>query len=115
MKEEDESTDIGALWNEALDQYRKETRHNREVADQVTRHMKMDVSLVLQEQNRQLERFIDWRHGGGFVDKLRSAVSKNSDIITSLATQLGNAAAGVGTIPNSIWGSYNSISLLNLL
>jgi hypothetical protein len=95
MKEEQESSDIGALWKEALDQYKKEARHKPKVEEQMMQQMKLDVSLILQEQNRQLETFTKWRHSGGFGDKLRSAVSKNSDMIVSLAAQVGNAASTV--------------------
>jgi uncharacterized coiled-coil DUF342 family protein len=91
----DESSDIGALWEEALEKHRKESKLNPNVEREMMQQMNWDVSSILQEQSRQLEVFSKARHSGTMLDKLRSAVSRNSKIIVGIATQVGNAAASV--------------------
>jgi hypothetical protein len=97
MKEEDESSDIGALWKEALEKHKKESKIKPDVERKMMQQMSWDVSSILQEQNRQLEVFSKARHSGTMFDKLRSAVGRNSEIIVGVATQVGNAGS-------SVWG-----------
>lgn len=103
MKEEEESSDIGALWKEALDQYKKEAKLKPDLERQMMHQMSWNVPSIIQEQNRQLDAFLKWRHSGNVIDKLRTAVSRNSAIIQSVATQVGNAATTVGNLYDYMW------------
>jgi hypothetical protein len=102
MKDEEESSDIGALWKEALEQHRKESKLKPDVERQMMQQMSWDVSSIIQEQNRQLELFSKARHPGTMLDKLRSAVGRNSAIIVGVANQVGNAASSVCDLSRSL-------------
>jgi hypothetical protein len=98
MKEEEESSDIGALWKEALEQHRKESKLEPALEREMMQQMSWDVTSIIQEQNRQLEVFSKARHSGTMLDKLRSVIGRNSAIIVGVATQVRNAASSVWDI-----------------
>lgn len=99
MKEEEESSDIGALWKDALEQHRKESKLEPALEREMMQQMSWDVTRIMQEQNQQLEVFSKARHSGTMLDKLRSAVGRNSEIIVGVATQVGAAASVVRDLP----------------
>jgi hypothetical protein len=88
--DQDES-DIGRVWEDALDKYCKDTGTNIKHLPQ----MKWNVSAIIGEQERQVETFNKYRHNKGVVDKFRTAISRNSDVIQSVANNVANAASSV--------------------
>ena len=54
---------------------------------------RMNMGLILAEQDRQVLLFSQFRHNKGKVDKLRSLVSSNAKIIQSVAGHVANAAS----------------------
>lgn len=80
-------SDVGAIWEEALRKYR-ETAKIDLVADS-----KWNILSIMEEQARQVQLFSQYRHDKGKVDKLRSFLSRNSNIVQSLAEQVANAAS----------------------
>jgi len=107
MKEEEELSDIGALWKDALEQHRKESKLEPALEREMVQQMSWNVASIIQEQNRQLDVFTKARHSGTMLDKLRSAVGRNSEIIVGVATQVGNAASSVWDLPGLLPCSYN--------
>ncbi|PVH82345.1 hypothetical protein DL98DRAFT_570587 [Cadophora sp. DSE1049] len=84
-----EDSDIGAVWEEALDKYCKDTGTNIKYLPQ----MKWDIAAIKADQERQVDSFNKYRHNKGLTDKFRSAISRNSDVIQSIAENVANAAA----------------------
>jgi hypothetical protein len=91
MRDDEESSDIGALWEQALNRYYADTGTDIKSLPQKT----WSVAAIMNDQERQVKEFTDWRHNKGAVDKLRSAISRNSDIIQSVAQHLTDAASAV--------------------
>jgi hypothetical protein len=99
---DEEASDIGALWEQALNQYFLDTKDvledyyvdtgkNTKSLPQRT----WKVSSIINDQEQQLEDFRTYRHNQGVVDKLRSVVRRNSDIIQSVAQLVSEAASAV--------------------
>ena len=86
-----EDSDIGAVWEEALDKYCKDTGTNIKYLPQ----MKWTIAAIKADQERQIDSFNKYRHNKGLTDKFRSAISRNSDVIQSVAENVANAAATV--------------------
>ncbi|KAF8860934.1 hypothetical protein BDZ45DRAFT_293513 [Acephala macrosclerotiorum] len=84
-----DATDIGRAWEDALDKYCKDTGTNIKYLPQ----MKWSVSAIVNEQQRQVETFNSYRHNKGLTDRLRSMISKNSDVIQSVANNIANSAS----------------------
>jgi hypothetical protein len=59
--------------------------------------MKWNVTAIMGEQQRQVELFNKYRHNKGMTDKLRSVISKNSNVIQAVANNVANAASSVGS------------------
>jgi hypothetical protein len=102
MKEKEDTSDIGALWKEALAKHIKEADLDPALERQMKQQMSWDISSILQEQNRQLDIFSKARHSGTALDKLRSAIGRNSTIIVGVTTQVGNAASSVWDKPLTV-------------
>lgn len=84
-----EETDLGTLWQEALIKYYEESGTD-------LRNLpasRLNITHIKAEQEQQLRLFSDYRHDKGKVDKLRSLVAQNSDIIISVATHIATAAS----------------------
>jgi hypothetical protein len=86
-----DTSDVGRLWEDALDKYYKDTKTNIKHLPQ----MKWSVGDIMEEQQRQVESFNKYRHNKGLTDKFRSVVNKNSAVIQSVANNVANAASSV--------------------
>lgn len=86
-----EPSDIGDVWEQALDKYYRDTGINVKSLPQTT----WNISTMKNDQERQVTEFSKWRHNKGVVDKFRSAISRNSDIIQAVAKNVANAASTV--------------------
>ena len=86
-----EDSDIGAVWEEALDKNCKDTETNIKYLPQ----MKWDIAAIKADQERQVDSFNKYRHNKGLTDKFWSAISRNSDVIQWIAENVANAAATV--------------------
>lgn len=53
----------------------------------------MKMSFIMAERDQQVLLFEQFRHKGNKVDKLRSFVVKNTDIIQNITTHVTNAAS----------------------
>lgn len=85
----DEKTDLADLWNQALEDYYRESGENLSGTDS----SRWNMGHILAEQEQQLQLFNQFRHDKGRVDKLRTLVSKNSAIIQSVTTHVAAAAS----------------------
>ncbi|KAK0661719.1 hypothetical protein DIS24_g2303 [Lasiodiplodia hormozganensis] len=79
--------DVADLWERAIREYVKDTERD------ITRVRHMSTKEILEEQKHALDRFKNFRHDGQTTDKLRSLVSKNSELIMSAAKQISSAAS----------------------
>jgi hypothetical protein len=89
-----DTSDIGRAWEDALDKYCKDTGTNIRSFPQ----MKWSVEAIMGEQQRQVESFNKYRHNKGLTDKFRSVISKNSAVIQSVANNVANAASSVSLL-----------------
>ncbi|KAI1856640.1 uncharacterized protein JN550_013747, partial [Neoarthrinium moseri] len=85
-----DATDLGTMWEEALIKYNEECKINLRNLDFIRQN---SMDNIMAEQERQLARFGEARHDGGKLDKFRSAISKNSQVIMSVAATVANAAS----------------------
>jgi|SRR3569833_464177 len=86
----DEETDLGMLWQQALNEYCAES----DGADLIgTDPSRWNMGRILAEQEEQLQFFSQFRHDKGRVDKLRTLVSQNSAIIQNVSTCVAAAAS----------------------
>jgi len=95
-----ELTDLANLWNGALQKYQEESETELPV---------MNMSMILAEQDRQLLLFGQFRHNKGKLDKLRSVVSRNSELIQSLASNVANAASTAFPPSSAILTAFNLV------
>lgn len=85
----DKRTDIARIWEEALDNYNGVAK----VDIRALLSNKKSVSSIVMEQQRQLDSFRAYRHDEGKLDKLRSFISSNADIIQDAASMVAGAAS----------------------
>lgn len=85
----DNRTDIARIWEEALDNYNGVAK----VDIRALLSNKKSVSSIVMEQQRQLDSFRAYRHDEGKLDKLRSFISSNADIIQDAASVVASAAS----------------------
>lgn len=92
---EEEGTDTGALWQQALEDYARDSGTEKERGPDLRQldPGKWTVSAIRTEQKYQLDVFSQYRHDKSKVDKLRALVSHNSDIIVGVAGHVANAAS----------------------
>ncbi|EON98245.1 hypothetical protein UCRPA7_6226 [Phaeoacremonium minimum UCRPA7] len=92
---EEDGTDIGGLWNQALEDYARDSGSEKERGPdlRLLDPGKWTVSAIRTEQKYQLDVFSQYRHDKTKVDKLRALVSHNSDIIVGVAGHVANAAS----------------------
>lgn len=86
-----DASDIGRAWEDALDKYCKDTGTNIKYLPQ----MKWNVDAIMGEQQRQVETFNKYRHNKGMTDKFRTLISKNSNVIQAVANNVANSASAV--------------------
>jgi hypothetical protein len=91
MEQGEDETDLGALWEEAVMKYQRDTPRSllRFLPSQ------WNAEAILAEQEQELRRFTKWRHDEGLLDTLRSKVARNSKIIQAFAKTVSDAAAVV--------------------
>lgn len=85
----DDRTDIARIWEEALDNYNGVAKVDMRALLSNTK----SVSSIVMEQQRQLDSFRAYRHDDGKLDKLRSFISSNADIIQDAASMVASAAS----------------------
>ncbi|SPO01191.1 uncharacterized protein DNG_03938 [Cephalotrichum gorgonifer] len=108
-----EETDLGTMWQEALIQYYEECGTDLRALPASS----FNFDRIRTEQEQQLLLFSEYRHNKGKVDKLRSLISKNSEIIIGVATHIANAAsaafppsAAILTAFNYVMNASNAVS-----
>lgn len=87
---ESESTDIAQLWSEALKSYYVTTGQDLRTLPRFT-----SVDAILSDSQLKNDLFDNFRHDKGKVDKLRSAVTRNSDLVMKSAEYIAQAAIPV--------------------
>jgi hypothetical protein len=102
----DEATDLGAMWQLALDEYANESG-GKDLRG--TDSSQWNMGRILGDQEEQLQLFSVFRHDKGRVDKLRSLVSKNSQIIQSVASNVANAASSAFPPSAAILTAFNCV------
>lgn len=85
----DNRTNIARIWEEALDNYNGVAK----VDIRALLSNKKSASSIVMEQKRQLDCFRAYRHDEGKLDKLRSFISSNADIIQDAASLVTSAAS----------------------
>ncbi|KAH8893455.1 hypothetical protein GQ53DRAFT_840505 [Thozetella sp. PMI_491] len=102
----DEVTDMGALWEQAINDYYHESGGTDLRGSDSSR---WNMGRILGEQEEQLQLFGQFRHDKGRVDKLRTLVSKNSAIIQNVATYVANAASTAFPPSAAILTAFNYV------
>lgn len=100
-----EETDIGTLWQEALIRYYEECGTDLRAVPPA----RLNIDHIKAEQDHQLLLFGEYRHNKGKVDKLRSLVSKNSEIVVGVATHIANAASASFPPSAAILTAFNYV------
>ncbi|KAL1884038.1 hypothetical protein Daus18300_000147 [Diaporthe australafricana] len=101
----EKQTDIALLWEEALDKYNGVAK----VDIRALLANKKSVSSIVMEQQHQLESFGTYRHDRGKLDKLRSFISSNADIIQGAATQVASAASAAFPPSSAILTAFTCV------
>lgn len=101
----EKGTDIALLWEEALDKYNGLAK----VDIRALLANKKSVSSIVMEQQHQLESFGAYRHDKGKLDKLRSFISSNADIIQGAATQVASAASAAFPPSSAILTAFTCV------
>ncbi|PKS12614.1 hypothetical protein jhhlp_000822 [Lomentospora prolificans] len=100
-----EQTDLGTMWQEALIKYYEECG-----TDLRTIHpSRFTINHILAEQDHQLLLFNQFRHDKGKLDKLRSLISSNSQIIQGVATHIAEAASAAFPPSAAILTAFNYV------
>ncbi|KAI0129137.1 hypothetical protein BJ170DRAFT_682921 [Xylariales sp. AK1849] len=86
---DDGSSDLGALWQQALEDYAKESGADLRAATQ----MRWDTTTILKDQEQAVMSFTSWRHNQGKVDKIRKTFARNAEIIQGIAVHIATAAS----------------------
>lgn len=100
-----EETDIGTLWQEALIRYYEECGTDLRAVPPA----RLNIEHIIAEQDHQLLLFSEYRHNKGKVDKLRSLISKNSEIVVGVATHIANAASAAFPPSSAILTAFNYV------
>ncbi|KAH3966001.1 hypothetical protein HBH52_200240 [Parastagonospora nodorum] len=82
-------SDIAALWEEALNDYKRVT----DIDMRGRLNMQRSVNTIMMDQQRQLENFAVFRHDKGKLDRFRTMISSNADIIQGVAQHVADAAS----------------------
>ncbi|KAF4466083.1 hypothetical protein FALBO_7062, partial [Fusarium albosuccineum] len=100
-----EETDLGALWQEALIKYCEECGTDLRTLP-ISR---LNITHTKAEQERQLVLFSEYRHDKGKLDKLRSLVAQNSDIVVGVATHIANAGSAAFPPSAALLTAFNYV------
>lgn len=83
-----DQSDIAALWDEALNAYTETSKINiRSIPSS-----RKSVAAILMQQQHELDKFNQFRHNRGKLDKLRSLIASTADYIQCAANQIASAA-----------------------
>lgn len=85
----DNRIDIARIWEEALVNYNGVAK----VDIRALLSNKKSVSSIVMEQQRHPDSFRAYRHDEGKLDKLRSFISSNADIVQDAASMVASAAS----------------------
>lgn len=101
----DVNTDLGTMWQEALIKYYEECG-----TDLRTIHpSRFTATHILAEQDHQLLLFNQFRHDKGKLDKLRSLIASNSEIIQGVASHIAEAASAAFPPSAAILTAFNYV------
>jgi hypothetical protein len=103
---DNEASDLGMMWQQALQEYANESG-GKDLRS--TDSSQWNIGRILGDQEEQLQLFSVFRHDKGRVDKLRSLVSKNSQIIQSVASNIANAASSAFPPSAAILTAFNCV------
>jgi hypothetical protein len=98
-----EETDLGPLWEEALIKYYEECGTDLRSLPA----SRLNAAHIKAEQEHQLLLFNEYRHDKGKLDKLRSLVAQNSNIVINVATHIANAASAAFPPSAAILTAFN--------
>lgn len=105
MALEEKQTDLALLWDDALDKYNGVAK----VDIRALLSNKKSVSSIVMEQQHQLEAFGAYRHDRRKLDKLRSFISSNADIIQGAAVQVASAASAAFPPSSAILTAFTCV------
>ena len=100
-----DDTDVGMLWQEALIVYHEECGTDLQAMPLSRRNL----THIKAEQDRQLLLFSGYRHDKGKVDRLRSLISANSDIVLSVASHIATAASSAFPPSSALLTAFNYV------
>lgn len=80
-------SDVSLLWQRALDKYQESTGKDLEEVPRFTR-----VEDIFKDAELQQGTFNKFRHNGEMVDRLRSSVARNVNVLQSLQFVVDGAA-----------------------
>jgi hypothetical protein len=86
----DATTDVGAIWKEAIDRYEEITKVKIESLTRAS-----NVDEVLSETRKRKTLFQSYRHGETKLDKFRTLVSKSLSPIDKVGSMVASAASAV--------------------
>lgn len=89
MGQTEARSDIGALWDEALNTYAETS--NVPIRSIVASHK--NVVAILIQQQHELDTFKQFRHNKGKLDKLQTLFASNADYVQAAAKQIAGAAS----------------------
>ena len=84
------TTDLGAIWQEAVDQYEDATKVTIASLPPIS-----NLNMVLNEIRTRETAFRSHRHNGSRLDKFRSLVSKSSKPIEVIGSMIASSASTV--------------------
>lgn len=87
------STDLGALWTKAVNDYVQKTGNN------IDRLNSQSLHDVMEATSKEMKTFGGFRHDGGKVDKVRSAFQKHLGMMQKCLDGLQMAGSAVGAFP----------------
>ena len=100
-----EESDLGTMWQEALIKYYEESGTDLRALPAA----RLDYHHIKAEQDHQLLLFSEYRHDKGKLDKLRSIVASNSEIVLGVASHIANAASAAFPPSAAILTAFNYV------
>ncbi|KAF2856640.1 hypothetical protein T440DRAFT_437517 [Plenodomus tracheiphilus IPT5] len=98
-------SDVALLWEAALDSYKK----TADVDLRAYLRTQRSIESIKVEQQQQLENFKVFRHDKGKLDRFRTMISGNADIVTGVATHIGNAASAAFPPSSAILAAFTLV------
>ena len=94
--QEEDASDLANLWEEAIADFKGSTK-----LDLTQQHFR-SMGEAMDSAKRQSERFSDWRHDSGKVDRVRSLLGNNLNSIQKVVTGAKMAADAAGAFPPAL-------------